>query len=480
MPESLTRTVVKGTVWSAIGRFGVMGLQFITYMVLAHLLTPNDFGAIGMLAIFIVVSQNLVDGGFNSALIQKKSPTELDYSTIFLWCIGFGTFLCLLLYLVAPFVARFYRMSILCPALQVMGISIIFNGAVSIQNARLQKAMQFRKLAIIDISTNIAAGIGAVATAYHGGGIWSLVTLMMTQSIGKLLVLFLVTRWFPKLKFSSTVFKQLFSFGGFIFVCNILETISNNIQGLIIGRKFSAAQTGYYAQASKMENIIGTSIPQIIVTVMYPLFSKFQNENDKLQSLITTNLRVISFTVYPILSILIIYAPQIITLMFGSQWLPSAPYYRILCSGAFFYCLNNINFYAVASKGKSKEIFYGTIYRFVVLGILIAIGINFGMIGLMCSLALNMCNIFFTNAVLCRRYVGQSLKKELKAILPTATLCITSSTITITVCHYLSIWWGGGIVLFIFTYITLSMTLQVQAYNETKNILSKLKKQHSS
>ena len=474
MAETLTKTVVKGTFWSALNRFGVLGLQFITYVILAHILSPSDFGAIGMLSIFIVLSQTFVDGGFNSALIQKKDPTEVDFSTIVFWSMGLGAFLCGLLYLTAPLVAEFYDMPILCSVLRVMGISIIFQGAACIQNAKLQKAMKFKSLSIIDLSSNLLASIVAVVSAYRGAGVWALVLLMMTQSISKFFLLLIVTRWLPKLCFSFSSFKQLFSFGVFIFMGNIMETISNNIQGLVIGKKFSAAQTGYYTQANKMENIVGQSIPQIISTVMYPLFSKLQNERDKLRNLIVTDIRIISFAVYPLLSILIIFAPDIIMLLFGSKWLQSAPYYRILCVGAFFFSINNINFYAVASKGKSRILFYGSIYRFAMMCILIAIGVNFGMIGLMWSLAINMANIFFTNAVLCQHYVGTRMIDELKAIAPAVLLSAAASAITLIAYNSLSLIWGFGVLIFIITYISFAAIFKVRVLKEIKIILMKL------
>lgn len=474
MSQSLAKTIVNGTIWSAIDRFGVMGLQLLTYLILAHILSPDDFGAIGMLAIFIALAQNFVDGGFNSALVQKKEPTPIDYSTIFFWNGAFGSFLCLLLFIAAPFVAQFYKMPVLCNALRIMSISIIFCGLVSVQNAKLQKALLFRTLAFTNISTNLCAGALAILVACHGGGIWALVTLMMTQTIGKFIILFLVTHWVPKLQFSLSVFKQLFSFGGFIFIGTFMETVTNNIQGMIIGRKFSAAQTGYYTQASKMENIIGNSIPQIISTVMFPLFSKFQNDKAHLKSLIATNLRVISFAVYPLLTALIIFAPEAIQLLFGANWLPSAPYYRILCVGAFFFCLNNVNYFAVAAVGKSKALFHGALYRFAILGILIAVGIQFGMIGLMWSLALNMANTFLTNAFLCRRYIGQAFKAQFRAIFPSFGICAIAATITLIAQSFsLLLWWMNAI-LFFLVYLVAARIINIKAIKDSQIIFSKL------
>ena len=214
MAESLAKKAVTGTIWSAIDKFGVMALQFIIYVVLARVLSPADFGALNMIMIFIFVSMACVDGGFSSALVQKKHSTQTDYSTIFFWGMGIGLIFYLIIFAASGPIASFYNMPILKPVLQVIGITLIFSGMASTQTARLQKHLQFRELALVNVGTYILAGTVAIIMAFNGFGVWSLVVMTMAQTIGKVLILYLVTRWLPSLIFSVKSFKRLFSFSG--------------------------------------------------------------------------------------------------------------------------------------------------------------------------------------------------------------------------------------------------------------------------
>ncbi len=474
MAESIAKKAVKGTVWSAIDKFGVMALQFLIYVVLARLLSPEDFGALNMIMIFIWVSMTCVDGGFGSALVQKKHSTQTDYSTIFFWGAGIGLFFYILIFVGSGPIANFYDMPILKPVMRTIGITLIFTGMASTQTARLQKQLRFRELAIVNVGTYILAGILAILMAFNGYGIWSLVGLTMTQTIGKVLILYVTTQWLPSLVFSVKAFKRLFSFSGFLFLNNVMETISNNIQGIIIGKKFNATELGYYSQAYRLEFITGTSIPQIIAVVMYPIFSQFQYDKPKLREIIALDHRVVSFIIYPLLTVLIIVAPYIISLIYGDKWLPAVPYYRILMCGAFFICLKNINSYAVAACGKSKALFYATIYQWCVLAVLLVIGSHYGMIGIVWAFAINMFNIFLSYATLSKIHTGQPFSAIIKAIFPSVALCLLTAIPTILIARYTLIWWPINVVFFAFIYLLLAKLFRVKAFSESISLIRKV------
>ena len=362
MTQSLGNKATVGAVWATIDRFGSMALQFIVNLVLARLLVPADFGAIGMLAIFIAVSQTLIDGGFGSALIQKKEPTQTDYSTIFYWNITFSTFLYLVLFVSAPFIAQFFNMPILSPVLRIIGLNLIITSIVAIQQTRLRKILAFRSIAITNILSYLLAGSCAILYACHGGGIWALVMMQLLYGLFSIIIFWIITRWHPSCVFSKKTMSELFGFVGYILAANLLQNICQNIQGVIIGRKFSATDTGFYSQAYKLDQITSYSIPQIIVQVMYPVYSSIQNDRERLSAMILMNVRVIAYMIFPILILLIIIAPTLISLLYGDQWLPAVPLFRILCVGGIFVCLQNINFYGVAAVGRSKSLFVWIFY----------------------------------------------------------------------------------------------------------------------
>ena len=179
---NLKHKTILGMVWSAVQRFGTMTLSFVSNLVLARLLTPEDFGAIGMLAIFIVLSSNFIDGGFGSALIQKTNPTQRDYSTIFYWNLSLAIFLYIIIWFSAPFIASFYGMALLSDLLRFEALILIINSLSIVQRVRLRKQLQFNKIAIVEVTSSFIAVIVAITSAYNGLGVWSIVVYQLVLS----------------------------------------------------------------------------------------------------------------------------------------------------------------------------------------------------------------------------------------------------------------------------------------------------------
>ena len=418
MSESLSQSAAKGAIWATSDRFGSMIIQFVVNLILARLLLPEDFGIIGMLAVFTAISQTLIDGGFGSALIQKKTPSQTDYSTIFYWNIGFSSILYFVLFFTAPLIAEFYRMPVLCEVLRVLALSLILNGALSIQKTRLQKELAFKAIALVNLSSYLIGACGAVLMALNGFGVWSLVGMQLLYSIGSIMMMWVITRWKPSLEFSKSSIKELFGFGGYIMAANVLQTICQNVQGIIIGKRFSATQMGYFSQAYKLDQISSYTIPQVIVQVMYPVYSSIQDDRERLNNMVLMNMKMIAFLVYPILATLILIAFPLIELLYGQKWLPSAPYFQVLCIGGFFVCLQNLNFYAVAAVGKSKSLFKWSFYKWGFLLAALLIGMNFGMYGILWGMVISSANIFLTNAYLASRHTGLKFFSQIRTIIP--------------------------------------------------------------
>ena len=436
MPESLGHKVINGTIWATIDRIGTMALQFIVNLILARLLMPEDFGYIGMLAIFISVSQTLVDGGFGSALIQKKEPTQTDYSTIFYWNLIFSVILYAILYISAPYVAYFFKLPLLGKILRVLGLTLIVNSFIIVQNNRLRKQLAFRRIAIINISSYIIAAIIAIWLAYKGFGVWSLVIMQIMYGVFQNCLLWGIVRWFPDLTFSFDSLKKLFGFGGYLLAANILQVICQNMQGIIIGRKFSAVQMGFYSQAKKLDDVSSNALPNIIVQVIYPVYSQFQNDKQKLQKLLGMSIRIISFFIFPLMLLLILIAEPLIVFLYGEKWLTCAPYFQILCVGGIFVCLQNINYYAVAAVGKSDALFRWSFYKWGVLLAVLLVGSHWGIYGILVGMVMSSMNIFVVNAILTHRFVGYSLLNQFRDFMPILAISCLSFAGSYAVTHY--------------------------------------------
>lgn len=473
MSDSLGNKAAKGVVWASIDRFSMMGLQFAVNLILARLLIPADFGAIGMLAIFIAVSTVLIDGGFGSALIQKKAPTQTDYSTIFYWNVIFSTFLYAILFLTAPLIADFYKMPVLSGVLRGWGLTLIISSILTVQRVKLQKALAFKTLAITNICAYVTGSAVGIVMAYRDWGVWSLVTMQVMYAAIAVAVLAIITRWHPSLCFSKKSMRELFSFGGFIMAASILQEVCKNLQGILIGKKFSATQMGYFSQAYKLDNITSYSIPQVIVQVMYPVYSSIQDDRERLNEMVLMNIRVISFLIFPMLALLILIGEPLITLLYGDKWLPSVPYFQVLCVGGFFVCLQNVNFYAVAAVGKSKQLFYWSLYKWGFLLAALLVGMTLGMYGILWGMVISNMNIFLVNCFLASRHVGITVDSQLKALIP--MLLATGVSFLLT-CGaeliYPSL--AVNIALFLTSYLVISYLFRFKALNESMLLVKKL------
>lgn len=417
MSKSLKQRTIVGIIWSSIGKFGTLGISFISNLVLARLLMPSDFGYIGMIYIFLAISQVFISGGLGSALIQKKEATHLDYTTVFYWNLAFSVFFVVVLFFTAPSIAGFYKMPLLKDILRVQSIGLIINSFSIVQTTQLQKNLRFKELSVRGIIASIVGTIVVIALAYKGFGVWSLVYSSLISGVISVFLLWNMSTWRPTFEFSITSLKELFGFGGFILSSNLINTFSNNIQGLIIGKVFSIQDVGYYTQARKLEEIPSSSFSSIFGQVAYPVFSNVQNDINKLRYVLKQITRQTASIVFPIMISLIIMAKPLITILYTTKWVNSIPYFQILCVGGIAISLQSINYYVVAAIGKGRVLFRWTLIKRLIGLLLLGVGTFFGMKGLLYGMVLGSYVIYFINAYLAGRYVNYSLFTQIKDLI---------------------------------------------------------------
>lgn len=469
MAKSLGRKAISGTLWTTADRFVSMGLQFAVNLVLAWVLVPEEYGVVAVLAIFIAVSNTLIDGGFASALIQQKNPTTVDYSTIFFWNFGFSLLCYLTLFSISPWVARFFAMPALESVLRVMGISVVASALGQVQIVRLKKNLEFGTIAIVNLSSYIFSAAIGIYMAYNGFSYWSLVAMAVVNQVTMTLLYWLVAKWRPSLVFSLESFKRLFSYAGYLLAAGFLQEACKHLQGVIIGKRFSETQLGLYSQASKLDQVTSYSVPQALVQVLFPLFSDFQDDRARLQEMMEMGIRVISAIVFPMLILLIIVADPLVLALYHEQWLPCVPYFRILCVGGVFVCLQNVNFYAVAACGYSKTLFHWSFYKWGMLVALLFVGMFFGMEGLMWSIVLSNVNIYAVNAVLARRYVGFSLSRQFRALLPP----LLAGCVPAFLVYFIEMDWLLAAAVYVAVYIAVVFAARMKVIADMKFILDK-------
>lgn len=436
---SLAQKTTDGVVWSTLQRFVVMGVTFISNVVLARILSPEDFGCIAMLMIFIGLSNTFIDGGFGSALIQKKEPTQIDYSTIFYWNLILSFFLYGVLFFGAPLIAGFYKIDLLTSVLRVQGTVLILNAFSIVQQNQLRKKLEFKKLAIVNILSSIVSLLIAIGTAMSGWGVWSLVAQQISLSALNAILVFIATRWKPQLVFSSKSFHELFNFGGFILLSNLFSTLSNEIQGLLVGRMFTPATLGLYNQAYRLEGSAANTVSDITNQVTYPVLSSLQNDRQKLKSALKRFIQVPAFVCCPIMAFFIVAAKPIIILIYSEKWVACVPYLQILCLAGLAVCLQGSANQAITAIGKSKVFFRWTIIKRTLTIVLSVVGIMLaGMNGLLWCLVIGTWSVYFINGYLVEKHIGYSLIRQMMDILPFILLSVILGALAALLGSFLS------------------------------------------
>jgi len=464
-------------IWSFAQRFGTMVISFISNIVLARLLTPDDYGTIGMLMIFIAVANTFVDGGFGSALIQKKEPTKNDYSTIFWWNMFLSVVLYGLLFMGAPAVARFYNLPILCNVLRVQGIVLIINALSIIQQNQLRKQLKFKRLATVTvISATLSAGI-AIILAYMGWGVWALVTQQLMLSGFTAILLWVLNKWYPSLVFSKESFKQLFGFGGFILVSNLINTFCNNVHVLLIGRYFTPSVLGHYTQARKLEEIASTSFSSIVDQVSYPVLAEYQNDITNLQAVLKKLLLCIAFITIPIMTILALNAHALIIFLYTNKWVECIPYFQILCIAGIASSMQGVLYYAVASLGKSRELFIWTIIKRGLALLVVLVGTFLGGIfGLLIGSVLGAWIVYLSNAYLCSKHIHYTFTQQLLDLSPIVIANLISFLISYYIGSYIAlpIYLESILVttVYIAVYLLISYLIKIKPLIDVYNILN--------
>ena len=414
--DNLRDKAVSGVLWSSVGRFGAIALNFLSNLVLARLLMPDDFGAIGMLYVFIAISNEFVLAGFGSALLQKKEPTQLDYSSVFWWNLAASLVFYLILFFCAPAIARFYALPELCLLLRVLSLSMVILAFTLVPSFWLQKQFRFRELSMRQL---VATGVGTVVgivMALLGCGVWSLVVSNLLGSLAGVMLLWRVSAWRPNRSFSLASLKELFRFGGLMALSSFMESAYANLQNLIIGKRYTASDLGYYTQAQKLENVPVSTFAQIVNQVSFPLFAALQDDLERLRETMRRNSKTTCYVVFPAMALLFIIAHPLITLLYGAKWDAAAPYFQLLCLYGMVFPLDALNTCVIKALGRSGVYFVSRLaLRVLGIGLLFA-GVRFGIWGLLAAVVTMEYLCLVADGIINGRLIGYGLLAQIRDV----------------------------------------------------------------
>lgn len=373
------KTVKFSFIWTAIETYAGQGIQFIIGIILARLLMPTDYGAVGVITVFLSLSTAIISAGFPTALLKKQDCQHVDYCTVFYFNIGIGLLLSIILYICAPYIARFFNMPILDHVTKAMTLTIFFPAISGVSHVILRKNLKFKLIASITILISILSGIIGIILAFCGYGVWALVVQAVASSFLRMIVTIYIANWKPTFVFSKKSFKQMFSFGSKVFSANILNQLYFNLYNVLIGKLYSAADLSYFTRASGYSTLIPTNISGVIQGALFPLLTKVQDNPTELQKFHTKMVLMTSFIIFPASFILGGLSYPLIDVLLTSRWLPCAPLLTILCIGILpehIYYINN-DFLIV--HGKSNLLMKEQTYSKIIATLLVLISIPYGL-----------------------------------------------------------------------------------------------------
>ena len=453
--NTLKKQTISSLIWTACQKFGTLFLSFFGNLVLARFLTPNDYGLVGMLTIFISLSEVFIDSGFGSALIQKDNVTEIDYSTVFWINVSISIFCYLILYITAPFVEKFYEMDLLKEILRVKGIVLIIQSFRIIQTTKLTKDLNFKTLSIVYFICTLISTIVSIILAILGFGVWSLVVKTLLESSLKTIILLIVGKWKPLFKFSIKSFKSLFSYGGVMLLTSIVLRLYSSAQSLIIGKCFSAKELGLYTQATKLEDVPTTAMEGVVNQVTFPVFSRIKDEKEIIHKALKRVLINLSYISFPLMIFFIVCAEPIFEILYNETWQAAIPYFKYLCLVGMMVSVNTVNTNLIKASGRKKEYFNLQVTKRIVAIIILILSLKFGMQGLLISRIIIEYGFFVANGKITQKIIGYKVIEQIKDCLP----------------NYLLSVFVGVLVYFIFRNINMSNFFQITVIGLTYFII---------
>jgi len=341
---SIKKKTINASVWSLIDNLFSQGFVFLIGIVLARILSPSDYGTVGVLAIFIAIANTFVDCGFANALIRKKDRTQNDLSTAFYFNFVVGVISYVLLYVISPFVANFFSMPILIVLLRVLGLRVIFNSFSLVQNALLTSKLNIKTQAIINIFTQIPVGCLAIFLAYKGMGVWTLVIQQVGSSFLKTIWLWIIAGWRPSFVFSKDSFDYLFHFGWKLVGASLLGTFFNEIYGFVVGRFLGAEELGFYSKSKQLSEHPRSLVNNVIHRVVLPVMVEVQGDDEKIKEIYRKLIRLTGFLVFPFFGFLILIAEPLILIIWTEKWYASIFLFQLFCFGMSFGPISSLNF----------------------------------------------------------------------------------------------------------------------------------------
>lgn len=430
--------VVKSVAWSAVERFSTIGIQFILNIIIARILSPSDYGIIGMLTIFLSISQCLIDSGFSTALIQSKNRQANDYGTVFVFNLVISVTLYFILYLTAPAISRFYEQEILVSVLRVVGLNLIISSLSNVQRAILTINIDFKTQSFVTIPSAILSGVVGVMMANKGFGVWSLVAQTLTNGLIMTLLFWILSKDRFRIVFDISSFKRLGSFGIKLMFSGLLHTAYSNLYGLLIGKKYQAEDLGYYTRAEQFSIFPANILTEVVTRVAFPTLCQTQDNKAELAKVYTTFIRSSCYIMFPLMFGLAVLAKPLVVLLLTEKWASISIMMSILALDCLFAPITRINLQLLQAVGRSDLFLRLEIIKKTISITILIITISHGLVcicigRLIYSVIALLINMYYTVEI-----IGKSYIEQIKDWFPNFIVAFLMSVIVFFAIHWIS------------------------------------------
>ena len=415
---SLRKKAIGGVVWTIIDTFILKGFSFLATIMLARWLGPEEFGLVGMIAIFIAIGSSITDSGLTSSLIRTKNADNKDFSTVFILNLALSASVYLLLFVAAPYIADFFNQPILKNLVRVYCLSFIFSAFSAVQLARLTTDMQFKKITKLNIPGTIIGTLTGLIMGYLGFGVWSIVFMYLTTQLVQTISLWFSSNWRPALQYSKEKAQYHYGYGYKLMLSSLLDTVFKNVYNIVIGKFYSARELGFFERSKSFNEYPVTTITKVISKVTFPLLSSLQDDKERISGVYKKLMQLTFFITAPLMFGAASIAHPLFLLVLGEQWEEAVPYFQILCLAGMFYPIHAFNLNVFKVYGRSDMFLKLEIIKKIIISVGIIIGFQFGIMGLVWSSVI--CNYLalFVNTYYSSDMINYSGKNQFFDMLP--------------------------------------------------------------
>lgn len=415
--------------WRFFERCGAQGVTFIVSIILARLLEPEAYGLVALVSVFTVLLEVFVDSGFGNALIQKKNPDDLDYSTVFYFNITICGLLYAVMFFAAPFIAGAYHKPELTPVFRVMCLTVVIAGVKNIQHSYVAKNMLFKRFFFATLGGTIFAALLGIWMAYRGYGVWALVAQNLSNQLIDTIILWITVKWRPKRMFSFTRLKSLFSYGWKILCSSLLDTAYKELNQLIIGLKYTSSDLAFYNKGNSFPKTVIQNVNSSINSVLFPAMSAKQDQVEELKMMTRRAIKTSTYIIMPIMMGLAVCAEPFIRIVLTEKWLPCVPFMRVFCFTLAFYPLHTANLNAIKALGRSDYFLKLEIMKKIVGLSVLGVTMWFGAIWIAYGAVLSSILSQIINAYPNRKLLNYRYLDQLRDMLPQIALSCFMGTL---------------------------------------------------